>query len=137
MAFLWAYNEYGAPETRITNILATDSEAFVYGEAVKLVSGKWTKATNGVNVAGFSNQNLAAGTNQFLEVVQAREGDVFNAPYTGTPDATFLAGANTVDVSADGLSVLSSDVTGGPFAILNINTTALTCRAKVKNRQLS
>lgn len=135
--FLWAYNEYGAPETRITNILATDAEAFVYGEALKLASGKWTKATNGVNIAGFSNQTLAAGTSQFLEVIQAREGDVFTAPYTGSPDATFLAGANTVDVSADGLSVLSSDVTGGALAVLNINTTNTTCRVKVKNRQLS
>lgn len=137
MSFLWAYNEYGAPETRISNIQATDSEAFTYGEAVKLSSGKWTKASNGAAIAGFANQTLAAGTSQYLEVVQAREGDVFNAPYTGTPDATFLAGANSVDVSTDGLSVLSSDVTGGAFAILSVNTTNTTCRVKVKNRQLS
>ncbi|OXM83971.1 hypothetical protein [Paenibacillus rigui] len=137
MAFKWLYNEYGAPVTRITTILATDSEAFTFGEALKLASGKWTKATNGVAVAGFANQTLAAGTNQYLDVIQAREGDVFESAYTGTPDATFLAGANTVDVSADGLTVLASDVTSGSFSILEVNTNKTTCRLKVKNRQLS
>lgn len=137
MGFKWTRNEYGAPAQRISSILATDSEAFTEGEAVKLASGKWTKATNGAAVAGFANQTLAAGTGQYLEVIQAREGDVFEATYTGTPDATFLAGVNSVDVSTDGLSVLSSDVTGGAFAILEVNTTKTTCRLKVKNRQLS
>lgn len=137
MAFKWVYNDYGAPETRISEILATDSEAFVEGEAVKLATGKWTKATNGAAIAGFARQTLAAGTSQLLEVTLAKEGDVYEAGYTGTPDATFLPGANTVDVSTDALTVLSSDVTGGAFAILSVNTTKTTCKLKVKNRQLS
>ena len=101
------------------------------------VSGRWTKATNGGGVAGFANQTIAAGTNQALEVILAREGDIFEAPYVGTPDAAFLPGKTGVDVSSDGLNVLSSDITGGAFAMLSINTTKATCRFKVKSRQFS
>lgn len=137
MAFKWVNNDSGAPETRLSSIYATDSEAFTEGEAVILSSGKWTKATNGVAVAGFARQTLAAGTSQLLEVTLAKPDDNFEAPYTGTPDAAFVVGVGTADVSSDGLSVLSSDVTSGAFAILGINTTKVTCRLKVKNRQLS
>ncbi|AIQ19529.1 hypothetical protein H70357_24545 [Paenibacillus sp. FSL H7-0357] len=137
MAFKFAFNDYGAPTHRISSILATNSEAFVLGEAVKLASGRWTKATNGANVAGFANQTLAAGTDQFLEVVIAREGDWFEAPYTGTPDAAFVPGVEVADVSTDGLSVLASDVTAGPFSILNINTAKSLVTLKVKKRVFS
>jgi hypothetical protein len=137
MVFKWAYNENGAPLTHLSDIYGTAAEAFVEGEALKLVSGRWTKATNGVAVAGFCNQTVTAGANTLVDVIQAKEGDVFEASYTGTPDATFLPGATTVDVAADGLSVLASDVTGGAFSILGVNTTKATCRLKVKNRQLS
>lgn len=134
MGFKFAFNDYGAPERRVSHILATNSEAFAQGEAVKLASGRWTKATNGVEVAGFANQSLAAGTDQPLEVVLAREGDWFDAPYTGTPDVGFVVGVMTADVAVDGLSVLASDVTAGPFAVLEINTNKATCRVKVKKR---
>lgn len=137
MAFKFAFNDYGAPTHHISSILATNSEAFVLGEAVKIVSGRWTKATNGAAVAGFANQTLAAGTDQYLDVVIAREGDWFDAPYTGTPDAAFLPGAAAADISTDGLSVLASDVTGGPFSVLEVNTNKTTCRVKVKSRTFS
>lgn len=135
--FKFVFNDYGAPTRHITSILATNAEAFVLGEAVKLTSGRWTKATNGANVAGFANQSLAAGTNQFLDVVLAREGDWFEAPYTGTPDAAFVPGCEVADVAADGLSVLASDVTGGPFTVLDVNTSKATCTIKVKKRVFS
>lgn len=137
MPFKWVYNENGAPLTHISDIYGTASEVFVEGEALKLASGRWTKATNGAAIAGFCNQAITAGANTLIDVIQAKEGDVYEAPYTGTPDATFLPGATTVDVSADGLTVLASDVTGGAFSILGVNTTKATCRLKVKNRQLS
>lgn len=137
MGFKFVFNDNGSPERRVAHILATDNEAFVIGEAVKLVNGRWTKATNGAAIAGFANQKLTAGTDKKLEVILAREGDWFDAPYTGTPDAGFVIGANTVDVSTDGLSVLASDVTGGAFSVLDINTNTSSCRVKVKNRQLS
>lgn len=137
MSFNFSFNDYGAPTHRMSHILATNSEAFVRGEALKIVTGRWTKATNGVAIAGFSNQALAAGTDQPLEVILAREGDWFEAPYTGTPDATFLPGMTIADVAADGLSVLSSDVTGGPFSVHSVNTAKSTCIVKVKLRQFS
>jgi hypothetical protein len=135
--FKWVYNEYGAPVTRITDIKGTASEAFVEGQALKIASGRWTVATNGVAVAGICNQTVTVGADDYIEVIQVREGDVFEAPYTGTPAGGFIIGVMVADVSVDGLSVLSSDVTGGPFAILGINTTKETCRLKVKLRQLS
>ena len=134
MGFKFAFNDYGSPERRVSHILATNAEAFAPGEAVKLAAGRWTKATNGASVAGFANQSLAAGTDQPLEVIIAREGDWFDAPYTGTPDVGFVVGVEVADVSADGLTVLASDITGGPFSVLEINTNKKTCRVKVKKR---
>lgn len=135
MGFKFAFNDYGAPERRVSHILATNAEAFGQGQAVKLsATGRWTVATNGVEVAGFSNQTLAAGTDQYLEVTLAREGDWFDAPYTGTPAGGFVVGVMTADVSVDGRSVLASDVTAGPFAVLEVNTNKTTCRVKVKKR---
>jgi len=135
--FRFAYNLYGAPERRISHILATNSEAFTAGEAVKLANGRWTKAGSTDAIAGFAAQNIAAGTDQILEVVQAREGDVWEAPYSGTPNAGFVVGANAVAVASDGLSVDSATVSGGAIAVIEVNTNKKTCRVIVKNRQLS
>lgn len=135
--FQFAFNDYGAPTHHVSHLLATDSEAFELGEAVKIVSGRVTKATNGAAIFGFANQKLAAGTNQVIDVILAREGDWFDAPYTGTPDGGFVAGVATADVATDGLSVLSSDITGGPFFVHSINTNTKTVRVKVKLRQHS
>ncbi|MEK4108127.1 hypothetical protein NYE44_01680 [Paenibacillus sp. FSL L8-0493] len=135
--FQFVFNDYGSNTHHITSIMATNAEAFTKGEAVKLAAGRWTKATNGAAIAGFAMQNLAAGTNQFLDVQLAREGDWFEAPYTGTPDAAFIVGCEVADVAADGLSVLASDVTGGMFSVLEINTNKATCKVKVKKRVFS
>lgn len=135
--FKFAYNEYGAPPTRMTNILFTDSEAGSAGEAVMLSSGRFTKLTGGNACAGFLTADVTSGTDQTCEVILAREGDVFEAPYSGTPDAGFIVGVNSADIASDGLSVNSADITGGAFAILEKNTSKTTCRLKVKNRQLS
>lgn len=134
--FRFAYNLYGAPERRISHIMANNGESFVAGEAVKLASGRWTKASGTDAVAGFAAQNLSGG-NQILEVVQAREGDVWEAPYSGTPDAGFVVGANAVAVATDGLSANSATVSGGALSVIEINTNKKTCRVIVKNRQLS
>jgi len=135
--FKFAFNDYGAPTHHMSKIMATNAEAFAQGEAVKLAAGRWTKATNGAAIAGFANQKLAAGTDQYLDVVLAREGDWFDAPYTGTPDVGFIVGVTSADVAADGLSVLASDITGGPFAVSEINTNTKTVRVKVKSRVFS
>lgn len=137
MGFKRVYNIYGAPQRRISNIYATNSEAFTEGEALKIASGRWTKATGGGPVAGFAAGTYAAGTDQYIDVYPAVEGDVYDTPYTGTPDVGFIVGVATADVSADGLSVNAADITGGAFAVWEINTTNETCRVTVKNRQMS
>lgn len=135
--FRFIYNEYGAPTSRITDILFTDAEAGAAGEAVKLAAGRWTKAGATDEIGGFLSSNIEAGTNQTCEVFQAREGDVFEGAFTGTPAAGFVPGANEVAIAADGLSVDAATVEGGPIAVLEVNTNKKTCRVKVKKRQLS
>lgn len=135
--FEFRFNDYGAPAHRVSHIMATNAEAFEEGEALKIASGRWTKATNGSEIGGFANQKLAAGTDQYLDVILAREGDWFDAPYTGTPDGGFIVGVMTADIAADGLSVLSSDITGGALSVHSINTNNKTVRVKVKKRTFS
>jgi hypothetical protein len=134
MAFKWVYNHYGAPITQRSDIYGTNATTFTEGEALQLTSGRWAVATNGAAVAGFAAQTITTTTDTLVTVNLAREGDVWEAPYTGTPAAGFVVGVMIADVSADGLSVLSSDVTGGPFSILAINTTKVTCQLQVKLR---
>lgn len=135
--FKYVYNDYGKDPTRITEFLMTDDEAGLANEAVKLVKGRWTKASGTDAIGGFLTSNVAAGKDQPCEVVLAREGDWYDVPFTGTPNAAFQPGANAVAVAADGLSVDSATVAGGPLSVLSINTDKKTARVKVKNRQFS
>lgn len=137
--FKWIRSAGYEVPSRINHIPAATGETFTRGEAVYVnSSGELTKAANGSQIAGFANQTkTTTASDKVLEIIEARADDVFEAAYTGTPAAGFVVGANTVDVSADGLTVLSSDVTGGALAVQSINTTKATCRIRVKNRQLS
>jgi hypothetical protein len=136
--FEWLNTGLYAVPSRITHIAGTTDEVFTKGEALMLTSGKWTKATNGLVVGGFANESkTCTAADNTLEVIEARPGDRFRAPYTGTPAGGFVVGVKAADISTDGLSVLSSDVTGGPFAVWEINTTKLTCVVTVINRIFS
>lgn len=137
MGFKYVYNDYGKDPTRITEFLFTNSEAGTAGEAVKLVNSRWTKASGTDAVGGFLTSNVAAGTNQPCEVILAREGDWYDVPYTGTPDAGFKEGANAVAVATSGLALNAATVAGGAVAVLSVNTNKATVRAKIKNRQFS
>lgn len=133
--FKWKNTGLYAAPSRITHIPGTASEVYTKGEALTISGGAWTKATNGAAIGGFANESKTCTASDLtLEVVEARSGDRFEAPYTGTPDATFKIGLGLADVAADGLSVLSSDVLGGAFAVWDINTTKTTCVVQVKNR---
>jgi hypothetical protein len=136
MAFEWVNSDLYAVPSRITHIPGTASEVYTKGEALTLsATGAWTKAANGNSVGGFANQTKTLSASDLtLEVIEARVGDKFRTPYTGTPAAGFVVGVKTADVSADGLTVLSSDVTGGPFALWEINTNKTTCTVTVANR---
>lgn len=133
--FAWKNTGVYAVPSRITHIPGIAAEVYTKGEALTITGGAWTKAANGAAVGGFANESkTCTATDLTLEVVEARANDRFEAPYTGTPDATFKIGQGAADVSTDGLSVLASDVTGGAFAIWDINTTKATCVVQVKNR---
>ncbi|MEK8128360.1 hypothetical protein WMW72_10640 [Paenibacillus filicis] len=135
--FNFVYNDYGKDETRLTDKLFTNAEGAFAGQAVKLVSGRWTKASGTDAIGGFLTANVVAGTDKECEVIMAREGDWFEVPYTGTPAAGFVAGANAVTVAADGLSLNSATVAGGAVAVYSINTNKKTARVKIKQRQFS
>jgi hypothetical protein len=136
MAFEFHYNDFGAPQRRTDHILATNGEAFQKGEAVKIASGRITKAGPTDAIYGFTNQKLAAGTDQKLEVAIAREGDWFDAPYTGTAAVGFVIAANAVAITADGLSVDAATVTGGALTVILIDTNGKKARVKVSKRQI-
>ncbi|MGR6764460.1 hypothetical protein ACU1JV_21905 [Paenibacillus sp. T2-29] len=135
--FKYVYNDYGKDPTRITELLMTDNEAGLAGEAIKVVNGRITKAGPTDAIAGFLTVNVTAGTNKETEFIQAREGDWYEAPYTGTAAVGFTTGANAITLAADGLSANAATVTGGPLAVFDINTNKKTARFKVKNRQMS
>lgn len=135
--FKYVYNDYGKDPTRITEFLMKDAEAGTAGEAVKLVSGRWTKASGTDAIGGFLAANVAAGTNQPCEVVLAREGDWYDVPYTGTAAAGFKEGIDVVALATDGLSLDAATVAGGAVAVLSLNANKKTARVKVKNRQFS
>lgn len=137
MGFSFVYNDFGAAPRRVDHIPPTDNEAFIKGEAIKVANGRITKAAAGDDIAGFVTQNLAAGTDatRKIEWQIVREGDWFDVPYTGTPSAGFVLGVGTANLSTDGLSVNAANVTGGPFAVEQINDNLKTARVKVKKRQ--
>lgn len=136
--FQWVNTGLYAVPSRITHIPATASETYTRGEALTISNGAWTKAANGGTVGGFANESkTASATNLTLEVIEARVGDRFRAPYTGTPDAGFVVGVKTADISTDGLSVLSSDITAGAFAVWEKNTNNTECVVTVTNRIFS
>lgn len=135
--FKYVYNDYGKDPTRITEFMMKDAEAGYAGEAVKLVSGRWTKASGTDAIGGFLTSNVAAGTDKPCEVVLAREGDWYDVPFTGTAAAGFKEGVDVVALAADGLSIDSATVAGGAVAVLSINTNKKMARVKVKNRQFS
>lgn len=136
MGFQWMSSELYAVPSRITHIPGIASEVYTKGEGLMTDStGAWTKATNGLLVGGFANQTkTCTATDLTLEVIEARPGDRFRAPYTGTPDAGFVVGVRTADISTDGLSVLASDITAGPFAVWSIITSKTTCVVTVIKR---
>jgi hypothetical protein len=136
IGFQWVSSDNYAVPSRITHIPGTSGETYTKGEALMTSStGAWTKATNGLSVGGFANQSKTCTASDLtLEVIQARAGDRFRAPYTGSPAAGFVLGVEAADMSTDGLSVLSSDVTGGPFAVWDIITSKSECVVTVINR---
>ena len=135
--FKYVHNDYGKDPTRITRYLMTNTEAGTAGEAVKIVAGRVTKAGVTDPIAGFLNASVKAGVDQPTEIILAREGDVYEAPYTGTAVAGFVEGLAVVTIAANGLSLDSATVVGGSISVLEINKNKKTAKVKVKVRQFS
>lgn len=138
MAFVWHQNTDSRQPNLIGNIKAKASTTFTYGESLILVSGRWEVAVAGAKVGGvFNGTTFTSGTDDLIEVIECRAGDIFIADYTGTPDATFLAGMQTADIASGGLLLDAADVTGGAWAILKVDTTNTQAWVRPKLRQLS
>ncbi|MEF3306676.1 hypothetical protein [Paenibacillus sp. GYB003] len=135
--FDWAHNDMHQDETRITDKFFTDNEAGKKGETVKLVNGRWTKASGTDVPGGILDADVVAGVDQVCDVTLIRPGDVFKVKYTGTPAGGFTEGANAVAIAADGLSVNAATVAGGAVAIRDIDTTNQMCTVYFKLRQFS
>lgn len=142
MAFVWHQNSDSRQPKMISNIPFTASTTFTYGQAliVSASTGAWVTAAAAGPIGGIYNGptvTTPASPLQYPEVIEARPGDEFTADYVGTPDATFLPGMASADISSGGLTLNAADVTGGPCAILSVNTTKTQAVVRIKNRQFS
>lgn len=140
MAFVWHQNSDSRQPKLITNIPFTAATTFTYGQALIVSSstGRWVTAAAGGPIGGIYNgPTVTSGANDYPEIIEARPGDEFVVDYVGTPDAAFLPGQSAADISAGGLTLNAADVTGGPCAILSINTSKTQAVVRIKNRQFS
>jgi hypothetical protein len=114
---------YGFYHARIVdNIYMTSGEAAEAGQAYKLSSGKWTKATGTDRIYAICIKDVAAGAKAVMEIV--KPGDIIEADYTGTPHANFGVGCETATLgNSDGSLLDASDVSGGHLIILEQDTT--------------
>lgn len=135
--FKLIFNDYGAPTRHISTITAANAAVFKEGRAVAITNGLVVAADTAGIIAGFATGNVTSDGVTPVDFILAREGDWFEAPYTGTPAAGFVAGAQAVALSADGLSVDAATVTGGALSVLSVNTVKKTCIVKVKKRVFS
>jgi len=142
MAFVWHQSSTSRQPKFITNIPFTASTTFTYGQALIVSSstGKWVTAAAGGPIGGIYNGptvTTPASPDQYPEVIEAQSGDEYTVDYVGTPDATFLPGQAAADISSGGLTLNAADVTGGPCAILSLNTSKSKAIVRIKNRQFS
>jgi hypothetical protein len=142
MAFVWHQSSTSRQPKFITNIAFTASTTFTYGQALIVSSstGKWVTAVAGGPIGGIYNGptvTTPASPDVYPEVIEAQAGDEYTADYVGTPDATFLPGQATADISSGGLTLNAADVTGGPCSILSLITSKSKAIVRIKNRQFS
>jgi hypothetical protein len=127
---------HGTLKTReIKNVYMTDSEAGYAGRAYKLSSGRWTQAVGTDRIYAICFKATTLGTDVLGYMEMVKPGDIIEADYTGTADATFLPGCESATLgNATGASVDASDVTSGHLSILEVDTTNTKVRClAVKN----
>lgn len=136
MAFKMIKDLAGAPLVKMSFLL-TNSEASTAGEAMKFASGRLTKLTDGTAPAVIAAETKTAGTDVSCETYLISPTQIWEVGYTGTPDATFVAGQATADIDTTGLLINAADVTGGCFAVLTKDTTNTKVTGHFKARQLN
>lgn len=138
MAFVWKGNDDSRQASYIGNIMAKASTTFTFGQALIVVTGRWETAVGDGKVGGvYNGPTVTTGANDLIEVIECRAGDRFLADYVGTPDATFLAGMQTADISVGGVTLNAADVTTGAWAILRVDTANTQALVRPKLRQFS
>jgi hypothetical protein len=142
MAFEWHQSSGSRQPKFITDIPFTASTTFTHGQALIVSSstGAWVTAVAAGPIGGiYSGPTVTtpASPLQYPEVIEVQPGDEFKVDYVGTPDATFLPGMATADISSGGLTLNAADVTGGPCAILSVITSKTKAVVRIKNRQFS
>lgn len=140
MAFVWFQNNGRTTPVVISHIKAKASTTFTYGQSliVNDATGRWETAVAGAKVGGvYQGPTFTSGADDFIDVVEVTPNDLFIADYTGTPDATFLPGMQTADISSGGLLLNAADVTGGAWAIQKVDTANTKAYVRGKLRQFS
>lgn len=131
-------NDLGGNTPVIRKFLVTNSEAITIGQALKLASGRLTKAGATDTIAAIAMHNVTAGTNKEAEVMVVTGSQIFEVEYTGTPAGSFVVGANDADLDSTALKLDAASVAaGGGIAILSIDTVAKKCHVMIKGRQLN
>jgi len=122
MAFILESTYDGAGTIIENELMMTDSEAGVKGEAVKAVSGRLTKAATTDAPEFILAKTTAAGTDVETEYIRVRRDQVFLADVVGTI-ANIAEGDNAVEISDDGLFVNADGAnTAGRIIIHSIDT---------------
>jgi hypothetical protein len=129
-----AFKLISRPEPVLETFYVTDNEAIAYGQCLKFNAGRLTASGDATDIAAISTQAVTAGTDQTCKVIIPTAEHIFEAPYSGTPDATFLPGMVSADLDTAGTGVDAADVTGGKIGILSINTATGTVRCKIVGR---
>ena len=94
----------------LIRLLATDSEAFVVGEALKTASGAVTKASGSDTVEYICMTAIAAGTGNYVQAIKILDDMVYraNLSATGTP----LSIADKVTIASDGINITATTASG-------------------------
>lgn len=132
-----AFKLISRPDPAPMEFLVTDGEAISYGQCLKFASGKLTKCGQATSVAAISQQDVPAGTGNKCKVIIVEPGQIWEADYTGTPDAGWVVGCATCDITdATGLTINAADVSEGKFALLEIGANSK-CKVMCVGRALT
>ena len=135
MAFKLVMDTTGSPMV-IRRYLVTNSETIQRGEALKLASGRLTKAGATDEVAAIATHAVTGGTDQYCEVIVVTGSQVYEVEYTGSPDVGFVAGLESANLDTTGMKInAAAAAPTGAASILQYASGK--CQVMFKKRQLN